>query len=163
MAGSGYLRHDFRIMIGTSVEAKFRYTQQDGAPAPRWGETYDRSQARKQYGLDQIDLWGAQRRISKEAGDAELARQREQGRREATGNPYSNHLREMVGDKPIREVYRTEWDDIPWDQIPGYRQVYDFPGSISIRAEALFAMLDKLSDAGINEIQLDTLARHVAP
>ena len=159
MAGSGYLRPDIKVMIGNRVEAKFRYTQQDGEPAPRWGETYYRSAARFGHERTLIDLWGAQRRISLEAGNAELERQREEANREAAGNRYPSHLREMVGSKPIREVDLSEWDGIPWDQIPGYRRIYDFPGGVSISSDDLFAMLDKLTVAGMREIQLDTLAR----
>ncbi|MDP9460841.1 MAG: hypothetical protein M3Q22_11555 [Actinomycetota bacterium] len=79
--------------------------------------------------------------------------------REARGHVRRvGHRVQLIGNELFEKAYRPElWNGVPLHDIPGYREVYDFGGGRTFRAEELFPVLDILRDAGVPEVQLDHL------
>ena len=123
-----------RLMDGATVVAVFHY-QHD-----RWRELGKQSKAEFRR-LEEL------RRLPREERD-----------RQATGRgAWTSHLVRLIGDELFDQAYRRAWDRLPVQEIPGYREVYDFGGGRVYRAERLYPALDVIRDAGGVAVQLDTL------
>ena len=85
----------------------------------------------------------------------------EQREARATGRngPSGVHRVQLIGDTPFAQAYRREWDGLCLQEIPGYREVYDFGRGRAFRAERLLPALDAIRDAGRSQVQLDVLDR----
>jgi len=139
-----------RIMDGTTVVARFR-------SVPVEEET-------RRWNIDGHTSVGQARRLFERGhrGLDELPRE-ERKRIHRRDNP--GHVAdqsaievELIGDVPLEQAYRREWDGIAPEEIPGYRKVYELPG-LSVRAERLYPILDGLAEAGISRVQLDHLRK----
>jgi hypothetical protein len=83
---------------------------------------------------------------------------REERDRQATGRGgWTSHRVKLIGDEPFAEAYRSAWNGLRTEEIPGYREVYDFGRGRVYRAERLYPALDAVRDAGGVAVQLDTL------
>jgi hypothetical protein len=123
-----------RLMDGATVVAVFHY-QHD-----RWSEHGKQSKAEFRR-TDEL------RRLPREERD-----------RQATGRAgWRSHQVRLIGDDPFDQAYRREWDRLPVQEIPGYREVYDFGGGRVYRAERLYPALDVVRDAGEVAVQFATL------
>jgi hypothetical protein len=138
-----------RLMDGATVVSVFVYG------ADRWSECGHQSQAERRF---------AERR-RRDLGSLPSGPAREerlaQYDREAKGHRRNwwHHV-QLIDDRPFAEAYRPElWASVPLHEIPGYREVYDFGRGRAFRAEELFPMLDALRDAGLSDVQLDSLKR----
>ncbi len=139
-----------RVMDGRTVVTVFVY-QADG----RWSEVGHQSQAERRF---------AERR-GRELGSLPSGPAREERlaryQREAAGHVRRRgHCVQLIGDELFETAYRPElWDGVPLEEIPGYREVYDFGRGRAFRAEELLPVLDTIRDAGVSELPLDALKR----
>jgi hypothetical protein len=109
--------------------------------------------------------WGGQWREHGKQSKAEFRRleelrrlPREERDRQATGRgAWTSHRVKLIGDEPFAEAYRSAWNGLRTEEIPGYREVYDFGRGRVYRAERLYPALDVIRDAGGVAVQLDTL------
>jgi hypothetical protein len=109
--------------------------------------------------------WGGRWREHGKQSTAEIRRleelrrlPREERDRHATGRgAWTFHRVKLIGNEPFAEAYRAKWNGLRTEEIPGYREVYNFGRGRVYRAEKLYLALDAVRDAGEVAVQLDTL------
>jgi hypothetical protein len=137
-----------RLLSGRTVLTVFTFNA--GAPKAHqsWSESGSVSRKSREY-LDRRKealqgLTNAQKAVIYDRDDA--------------GHPgWTSHVVQMVGDDRLTDLLAAGFR-LRGGDIPGYREVYEFPG-LTLRSEVLFAALDRLRDAGVAEVQIDTLRR----
>jgi hypothetical protein len=69
------------------------------------------------------------------------------------------HYVQLIGDEPFDSGGRRDRDGVPLHEIPGYREVFDFGGGWSFRADVFYQTLDAIRAVGTGQVQLDALKR----
>jgi len=136
-----------RLLAGQTVLSVFTYNS--GAPSAyqMWTESGSISRRSRQF-LDRRKE--SLRRLTNDEKAAIY-------HRDDVDHPgWKGHVVQMVGDAKLNDLLVAGFR--PTGDIPGYREVYEFPG-LTLRSEVLFAALDQLRDAGVHEVQIDLLRR----
>lgn len=136
-----------RLMDGATVVTEFRRDAE--------GVWYEHRQATKA----QQAFLDRRNRAAADTPYEELMRELNSDDR---GHTPQTHLVAMVGDQKLSDLApRPEWKGLSRTEIPGYREVYELPDSLPVRAENLYPILDVAHAAGLGTLQLSTLRRVV--
>ncbi len=140
---------EVRLMDGQTVVAVFACRRGQWLELGRSSKAEQRRIARRDAELKQLSGRAREERFAEY--------DREDKKRLFMRRP--RHYVQFIGDEPFDSGGRRDREEVPLEEIPGYREGFDFGRGWAFRAETFYQTLDAIRDADTGEVQLDAFKR----